>query len=99
VDSCIVRLRNRAAPYAEDVPTPFLMRLIRAAFSQRRKTLRNALVKSGAFGAPAEAVLAAFEEADIDPGRRAETLSLADYAALAKGVHRRVAPNRGDQAS
>lgn len=96
VDSCIVRLRNRPAPYAAGVPAPFLMRLIRSAFSQRRKTLRNALVKSGSFGAPAQAVLDAFMEADIDPGRRAETLTLDEYAALAEGVYRRTAPSNGD---
>lgn len=91
VDSCIVRLRNRPSPVCETVPTPFLMRVVRAAFAQRRKTLRNALTKSSQFGAPAEAVLAAFEETGIDPGRRAETLGLQEYAALASAIHARVA--------
>jgi len=50
--------------------------LVFAAFSMRRKTLGNALGKAGI---PAEAVRAA----GIDPSRRAETLSPAEFVALA----------------
>jgi 16S rRNA (adenine1518-N6/adenine1519-N6)-dimethyltransferase len=51
---------------------------VRAAFGQRRKTLRNAL--GAAWGRPAaEAALAA---AGIDPGARAEELGVADFLRL-----------------
>ncbi len=90
VDSCIVRLRNRKEPAFDGVDRKFLMSMIRAAFSQRRKTLRNSLVKSGNFGAPKEAVLAAMEEVGIDPGRRPQTVSLAEFAALAASVRRHI---------
>jgi 16S rRNA (adenine1518-N6/adenine1519-N6)-dimethyltransferase len=54
--------------------------LMKAGFSQKRKTLRNSL--SGGLGiapAGAEKMLAA---ADIDPMRRAETLSLEEWGRL-----------------
>ncbi|MCP4644203.1 MAG: 16S rRNA (adenine(1518)-N(6)/adenine(1519)-N(6))-dimethyltransferase RsmA [bacterium] len=88
VDSCIVRLRGRGEPLYPDVDRGFLFRMIRAAFGQRRKTLRNSLTRS-AFGAPADAVLAAFEETGIDPGRRPQTLTLDDFAALAQAIRKR----------
>ena len=90
VDSCIVRLRGREAPLFPDVDGPFLMSLMRAAFSQRRKTLRNSLTRSGNFGAPSEAVLEAMEAAGIEPSRRPQTMALEEFAALAKEVKARL---------
>jgi 16S rRNA (adenine1518-N6/adenine1519-N6)-dimethyltransferase len=52
--------------------------VVRAAFEQRRKTLRNALSKLVDAGA-----LAAI---GIDPGARAETLSVAQFAAIANAI-------------
>ena len=52
----------------------------RAAFSARRKTLKNAL--SGALQAAPDRVAAALVEAGIDPQARAETLSVTDFARL-----------------
>lgn len=66
---------------------PAFTTLVRVAFAQRRKTLRNAL--AAAWGKErAEAVLA---EAGLDPGARAETLALTDFLALY-----RVAGGRGE---
>ena len=90
VDSCIVRLRNRSAPLYPDVEAKFLSRVFRAAFAQRRKTLRNSLTRTGDFGAPKEAVLEAFAAAGIDPGRRPQTLTLDEFAALAREIRRRI---------
>jgi 16S rRNA (adenine1518-N6/adenine1519-N6)-dimethyltransferase len=70
----------RIVPYA-DQPTPALFRALErvtaAAFGQRRKMLRSALRPLG----NAEGLLAA---AGIEPTRRAETLSGAEFAALAR---------------
>jgi 16S rRNA (adenine1518-N6/adenine1519-N6)-dimethyltransferase len=90
VDSCIVRLRTREQPLFPDIDAPFIMKIVRTAFSQRRKTLRNALTRSGTFGAPKEAVLEAMEAAGVDPAARPETLDLASYAAIARGVRERL---------
>ena len=90
VDSCVVRLRMREEPLYPDLEKTFLLKLIRSAFMQRRKTLRNSLTKSGSFGAPKEAVLAAFEAAHIDPGRRPQTMSLDEFAHLAREIRQRL---------
>lgn len=90
VDSCIVRLRGRTQTLHPDVDGRFLLRIMRAAFAHRRKTLKNALVRSGAFGAPGEAVLAALEVSGIDPMRRPETLTLDEFAALARELKKRL---------
>jgi 16S rRNA (adenine1518-N6/adenine1519-N6)-dimethyltransferase len=68
----------------------FLMKVVRAAFAQRRKTLRNSLTKSGGFGAPQEAVLDAMDAARIDPGRRPQTLGIEEFGLLAREIRSRV---------
>lgn len=78
VDSSIVRLVPHAAPPFA-IPDPALFaELVVKAFSQRRKTLRNSV--QGVV--PPEA----FVLAAIDPQRRAETLSPAEFASLASAA-------------
>jgi 16S rRNA (adenine1518-N6/adenine1519-N6)-dimethyltransferase len=56
-------------------------RMVRSMFMQRRKTLQNALRPAAdALGRTASSALSA---AEIDPGRRPETLSLPELARLA----------------
>ena len=74
--SSVARLTIRREP-AFAVPRAFA-RTVSAAFSQRRKTLRNALRSL----LDAEAIVAA----GIDPGARPETLAPAQFAALAARV-------------
>lgn len=90
VDSCIVRMRRRDAPLVEGVEPRFFMSVVRAAFAQRRKTLRNALTRQGSFGAPKAAVLEAFEAAGINPERRAQTVSIQEFAHLAGEIRKRL---------
>jgi 16S rRNA (adenine1518-N6/adenine1519-N6)-dimethyltransferase len=80
VQSVVLRLMPRARALAEE--TPSFQAVVRAAFQKRRKTLRNAL---GAALGPerAEHVLAA---TGTDPMRRGETLSVAEFAALAEAL-------------
>jgi 16S rRNA (adenine1518-N6/adenine1519-N6)-dimethyltransferase len=73
VDSAIVRLVPHATPPFEVADRRRFAAVVLAAFSQRRKTLRNSV--SGLVGP------AGFEAAGIDPGRRAETP--AEFACLA----------------
>ncbi|HEU5002900.1 MAG TPA: 16S rRNA (adenine(1518)-N(6)/adenine(1519)-N(6))-dimethyltransferase RsmA [Actinomycetota bacterium] len=81
VDSVLVRL-VRHGPVG--VPAEQLMRVVHAAFGQRRKMLRNAL--SAGLGVPVPPVEAALVAAGIDPGARAETLSLEAFVALAQAL-------------
>lgn len=77
VDSAFVGL-ERSSPPVPEAAMPRLVQVIRLAFSQRRKTLRNSLA-SGWGKERAEAVL---EAAGIAPGARAESLSLAEFCSL-----------------
>ena len=81
VDSALVQIvRHDAPPVA--VPSPDrLFTLVRAGFGQRRKMLRSAL--RAELGDEVEQIL---EAAGIDPRRRAETLSLDDWAAVARSA-------------
>jgi 16S rRNA (adenine1518-N6/adenine1519-N6)-dimethyltransferase len=74
VDSAVVRLTPHVTPPVEVRDPAAFARVVQAAFSQRRKTLRNSL--KGLVSAEAMVALG------IDPIRRAETLSLAEFAAL-----------------
>lgn len=81
VESAFVGLELRAAPFAPEQGVGFV-RTVTAAFGQRRKTLRNAL---GTLRPRAE-VEAALARAGIDGGRRAETLGLEEFVALARAL-------------
>lgn len=63
----------------------FLFSVIKAAFSKRRKTLKNSLSTSE-LGMEAAPVSRALEAAGIDPVRRAETLNVEEFVALAKAL-------------
>ena len=85
VDSTVLEIRFRQT--LETVPRDetFLHGVIRAAFSQRRKTLKNAL--SGSFlGLSSEAAIKALAATGIDPIRRAETLSPNDFIRLSNCI-------------
>jgi 16S rRNA (adenine1518-N6/adenine1519-N6)-dimethyltransferase len=74
--SSIVRLQPLSEPPADAGSFRNLERVVAAAFSMRRKTLRNSLRKL----LSADQILAA----GADPGQRAEELSLSQFAALAR---------------
>lgn len=82
VESVLVRLVRRAPPV--DVAIEDLMKVVRGAFGQRRKTVRNAL--AAALGLPAAEVEKLLSEAGVDAGSRAETLAIGDFARIAKAI-------------
>jgi 16S rRNA (adenine1518-N6/adenine1519-N6)-dimethyltransferase len=92
VDSAIVRMRTLEAPRFPEAPDSLITRIARAAFGQRRKTLRNTLAKSGAMGLPPDAALEAMEEAGVNPQERPQNVSLEEFAALARAVQARRPP-------
>ena len=85
VDSAVIRIAFRE----EDVPRiadrGIFTRLVKAAFSQRRKMLRGALkTETSLFSmVPMED---AFRISGVDPTARAEALSLAEFAALSNAL-------------
>jgi len=95
VESAVVRLTLRPLP-EEVEDAAFFSAVVRAAFAQRRKTLRNAL-QSGAGLWDKDAVPAALAEAGIDGGRRGETLSVAEFVRLSAALRRfRIEPEKSN---
>lgn len=80
VDSSVVRCTVREKPPVDIVDERQFFRIVKGAFSQRRKTLANALKTTGLSSGHIAAML---EQAQINPMRRGETLSLAEFAAIA----------------
>lgn len=85
VESAVVRLRPRPWPGGSQRRERMLA-VAKTAFAQRRKTLANAIAAGGRV-AKSEAV-ALLQEAGVDPGRRAETLSLSEFDAIARAWQR-----------
>ncbi len=83
VDSVVLCLTPLAEPRVELRDEERFRRLVRGAFAQRRKTLRNSLLGSGW---QPEQVDRAFAETDIDPRRRGETLALEEFGRLANAL-------------
>jgi 16S rRNA (adenine1518-N6/adenine1519-N6)-dimethyltransferase len=84
VDSAIVRIDVTPAPgYRVDIPSEAtFFRVVRACFVGKRKQLRNSL--RGNLVLPDETVKAMLEQAGIAADRRPQTLSLEEWAALAR---------------
>jgi 16S rRNA (adenine1518-N6/adenine1519-N6)-dimethyltransferase len=80
VDSVLLRIDVYSQPLVKVSDQSCFFNLVRAGFGSRRKQLRNSL-SHGLQIAPQEAA-SLLEQADIDPKRRAETLSLEDWARL-----------------
>lgn len=87
VDSAVLVLQMREAPPVTVDNEALFFQTVRAAFQSRRKMLRNALLKNGV-SISANALTTVFEQLGIDPQRRGETLDIAEFAALANGLHR-----------
>ena len=82
VTSAVVVCNVRESPFKVS-DEEFFIKVVRAAFGQRRKTLINSLVGAG-FNR--EKILAALELANIPPTLRAENLSIADFANLSNAL-------------
>ncbi len=87
VDSQVLHLRPLEEPLVAlsgPEAAAWFALVVKAAFSQRRKTLANSL--AGGLGRPREDVLAALKTAQVDPGRRAETLQPQELGRVAAAL-------------
>jgi 16S rRNA (adenine1518-N6/adenine1519-N6)-dimethyltransferase len=83
VDSAVVKIRLHGTPLLDAAAEATYFRLVRAGFGQRRKQLQKNL---RSLGRPAEAIAAALARCGIDGRRRAETLALEEWLALARAL-------------
>lgn len=84
VESAVIRCTVRDVPPVDVVSERLFFRVVKAAFSQRRKTLSNALK---GLGVANDIISDCLVRANIDGTRRGETLSLAEFAAIANELH------------
>lgn len=83
VDSVVICCKVRSQPAVAVNDEKLFFRVVKAAFSQRRKTLQNALKT---MGVGKEIIAAALDKSGIDGGRRGETLSLSEFADLTNSI-------------
>lgn len=84
VDSQILVLTRRTAPLFADVEPKAFFRVVKAGFSQKRKTLLNSL--SGGLSLGRDQAQELLDRAGIDARRRAQTLSLQEWHDLYKAL-------------
>jgi 16S rRNA (adenine1518-N6/adenine1519-N6)-dimethyltransferase len=84
VDSAVLHLRVLREPRIPLADPRRFESVVRAAFAQRRKMLANAL--GAGLGLPLDVVRRSVAAAGVDPTRRAETLTLPEFAALATAL-------------
>ncbi len=84
VDSIVLKFTPLPAPRVDPVDTRFFTKVVKAAFTQRRKQLRNSLM---AAGFSREHVDLSLVTAEIAPSRRGESLDLPDFSRLTKALY------------
>lgn len=82
VESAILNLNIRDTPPVEARDEKFLFELIKASFAQRRKTLLNNLINNLYSKEQKEQIEEILLASGVDPKRRAETLTLKEFADL-----------------
>lgn len=85
VDSIVIRLDRLEEPNVKVENEKLFFEIIRSSFNMRRKTLWNG-VKN--VGLSKENLELAFKEADIDPKRRGETLTIDEFAILSDKINK-----------
>ncbi|ELW9008119.1 16S rRNA (adenine(1518)-N(6)/adenine(1519)-N(6))-dimethyltransferase, partial [Campylobacter upsaliensis] len=83
VDSAVIRLTIRKTPSVSVKNEDFFFQITRASFAQRRKTILNNLSSQLEGGKEKKGeIIAALEQAGIEPSRRGESLSIEEFAKL-----------------
>ncbi|WP_062240363.1 16S rRNA (adenine(1518)-N(6)/adenine(1519)-N(6))-dimethyltransferase RsmA [Fictibacillus sp. FJAT-27399] len=86
VDSAVIRLTLRREPPVQVKDETFFFEVIRSSFGQRRKTLWNNLLNNLPLKEKREELQEVFDEIQIDPKRRGETLTIEEFAKLADAL-------------
>ena len=84
VDSQIIIMSHRSEPLYPSIDIDLFFRIVKAGFSQRRKTLLNTL--SSGLRIPREEIVTILEQTQIQPQTRAQSLSLDNWFDLYRGI-------------
>ncbi len=85
VDSAVVRIEPYDRPAVDVADRDEFFAVVKAGFSQKRKQLHNAL--AAGLARPQAEVAAALERAGMDGRRRAETLTLEEWASVTRALY------------
>ncbi|GFR38399.1 ribosomal RNA small subunit methyltransferase A [Insulibacter thermoxylanivorax] len=86
VDSAVIRLKVRSEPPVSVKDEVHFFRVVKAAFAHRRKTIYNNLA-SFTGKQNKERLTEALLSAGVDPSRRAETVSIEEFALIADALY------------
>ncbi len=84
VDSAVVRLRKTGRPELDGVDMPLFRKIVRASFSQRRKTIVNSLGAAPWIAGGKEKLREVLGQLGIPENTRAECLDLVQFAGLTR---------------
>ncbi len=88
VDSAVIRLTRRKEPMVSVISEKFFFTVTRSSFAQRRKTILNNLTSQLPNGKEKkELILEALSQAEIEPARRGESLSIPEFARLSDALY------------
>ena len=87
VESAVIKLDVRDKPLVDVQNEELFFTIVRASFGQRRKTIWNNLRRALNNKELEDKLKQAFEDADIDPSRRGESLDSAEFARLADALN------------
>ena len=94
VDSAVIAIEFKPTSIYGPHDEAMLFRVIKAAFGNRRKTLKNALAASE-LQTDSQSILQALSAAGIDPTRRAETLNPSEFVALEISLRKAMDSQKG----
>lgn len=86
VDSCVIKLNVLSNPSVDVKNEELFFKVIKCAFMQKRKTLLNSLTSSKLFG-DKQTIEEMLNSLGINPGIRAEKLTIEDFAKITKYIH------------
>jgi 16S rRNA (adenine1518-N6/adenine1519-N6)-dimethyltransferase len=89
VDSAVIKLTPHKNPPVQAENEELMFKLIKTAFSQRRKTLLNCIFNSGEWGMSKEEIASFLTENGFDERIRGEKLTLSDFARLSDVLNKK----------
>jgi len=87
VDSCVLRMTVRERPMFDIKNPDFFLKVVKTAFSKRRKTLLNNLKSSDLLNLSEKDIAGVLELLGIDGGRRGETLTAEEFCELSNALN------------
>ncbi|WP_100374372.1 16S rRNA (adenine(1518)-N(6)/adenine(1519)-N(6))-dimethyltransferase RsmA [Bacillus sp. FJAT-45037] len=90
VDSAVLRLTIRETPAVDVIDEAYFFKVFHASFANRRKTILNNLIHNLASKDQKAEIEQSLAEANIDPKRRGETLSIDEFGLLSDALYKKL---------